>query len=420
MNTKLRKVKLGQLFSIKHGFAFKSEWYSSDGDYQLVTLGNFIDKGGFKNDLSKAKFYDGEFPKEYILNKGDLIIALTQQVEGLLGSTAIVPESNRYVLNQRVGLMRCKPSVDTAYINYLMRAQYIREQIERTAQGTKQRNTSPNKLYDVTAWVSEPQEQLQIGTFLSRIDDKIELNSKINAELEAMAKLVYDYWFVQFDFPNEDGKPYKSSGGKMVYNEELKREIPEGWEADKLHAIANVTTGKLDSNAEVENGEYHFYTCSVNPTRTDTYAFDDSVILIAGNNANGNFHVNRYSGKFNAYQRTYVVTAKAEKHLDYLYQVLSRQMKVYKNQGKGSQTKFLTLGMLTDIQVFKVKKGLMEMFCETVGPFYRKQVNIVQENQELASLRDWLLPMLMNGQVKVGEGKELLKAAEDGVGYGKS
>lgn len=260
-----------------------------------------------------------------------------------------------------------------------------------------------------------------VAKVLSDLDAKIDINNKINQELEAMAKTLYDYWFVQFDFPDANGKSYKSSGGEMVFNEELKREIPFGWEVADMLSLGNITTGRLDSNAEVEDGEYHFYTCAKTPSKTDSFAFDDSVILIAGNNAAGNFHVNRFTGKFNAYQRTYIITASDKKHLDYLYQVIKIQMKIYKTQGKGSQTKFLTIGMLNNISVFSPNANLMEEFSKKTIPMYKKQVNLMNENQKLSELRDWLLPMLMNGQVTVGEAEKEIEnlglVADSGEAY---
>lgn len=258
----------------------------------------------------------------------------------------------------------------------------------------------------------------KIAKVLSDLDAKIELNNKINTELETMAKTLYDYWFVQFDFPDAIGKPYKNSGGKMVWNLELKREIPEGWEIGELKDIANITTGKLDSNAEVSDGKYPFYTCASEPTKTDSFAFDDTVILIAGNNASGNFHINRYKGKFNAYQRTYITTAKNIIDLEYLYQVLKTETKLLKSQGKGSQTKFLTIGMLTGIKVFKGNSKTMRSFNDLTNPIFEQQVVVRKQNEELASLRDWLLPMLMNGQVSVGDVEEELgMVAEESVEY---
>jgi type I restriction enzyme S subunit len=176
------------------------------------------------------------------------------------------------------------------------------------------------------------------------------------------------------------------------------------------------------SNAEVLTGDYAFYTCASEPSRTDTFAYDDTVILVAGNNAAGNFHINRHKGKFNAYQRTYIFTSKHEYELEYLYQVLKTETVLLKSQGKGSQTKFLTIGMLTGINTF-TKTGIMENYDKIAKPIYEHQVVIKLQNQKLTELRDWLLPMLMNGQVKVTMEEEveteLLMAAEPKVGYGQ-
>jgi len=113
----------------------------------------------------------------------------------------------------------------------------------------------------------------------------------------------------------------------------------------------NIVTGKLDSNQLVENGEYPFFTCAEHPSRIDNFAFDDSAILIAGNNANGNFHVNRYSGKFNAYQRTYVLTAKDGYSLNYVYYALKLLLRLLKDRSHGSQTKFLTIDLLKSLEI---------------------------------------------------------------------
>jgi type I restriction enzyme, S subunit len=115
--------------------------------------------------------------------------------------------------------------------------------------------------------------------------------------------------------------------------------------------VCKITTGSLDSNAFVENGKYPFYTCAKEPTKINSYAFDDDVVLVAGNNAQGNFHVNRFKGKFNAYQRTYILTTKGEKSIDYIYYLLSLALKLLKDKSQGSQTKFLTIGILKDIHV---------------------------------------------------------------------
>lgn len=279
-----------------------------------------------------------------------------------------------------------------------------------------------NDLHEIIVPYLNPIYQRPIADFLFNIEKKIELNNRINAELEAMAKIIYDYWFVQFDFPvsplgemsaKGGQRGYKTSGGKMIWNDELKREIPEGWEVKQLCTVASITTGKLDSNAETVNGMYPFFTCAAEPIRTDTFSFNENAILIAGNNASGNFHINRYSGKFNAYQRTYIVTAKEKFNLEYLYQVLKIATKDFKQRGNGSQTKFLTIGMLNEIKVFD-ESSLIEKYNDIVSPLYERQVLLKSENQQLTELRDWLLPMLMNGQVKVKEAEEMLRLAAEG------
>ncbi|MBP7552859.1 MAG: restriction endonuclease subunit S [Spirochaetes bacterium] len=302
------------------------------------------------------------------------------------------------------------------YIYYAMFRDDFFNHMMKGKKGTKMPRGDKNQIMEFLVPDFKYPTQQRIAAVLSVLDAKIELNNRINAELEAMAKTLYDYWFVQFDFPfdfastplstgaqgkpDKNGKPYKSSGGKMIWNEELKREIPEGWEVAKLSNLVNITTGKLDSNAEVLGGKYPFFTCASEPATIDSYAFDDSVILVAGNNASGNFHINRYKGKFNAYQRTYVITAKDIEYLEYIYQVLIMETYLMKNRGNGSQTKFITLGMLTDIRVFSSISYVMNEFYKLTKSLFEEQMNYFLQNKTLSTLRDWLLPMLMNGQAK--------------------
>ena len=231
----MNRYKIGQLLTIKHGFPFKGEFFAQSGEYIILTPANFYEEGGFKYTIGKEKFYQGEFPKEYICKKDDLIVAMTQQAEGLLGSTALVPEDDKYLHNQRIGMITVNDKItDKNYVNYLFRTPFVRKQIRDTASGSKVKHTSPEKICEIEVYIPEIGVQKKIGSLLKALDSKIENNNKINAELELMAKTIYDYWFLQFEFPNEEGKPYKSSGGKMVWNEELKREIPEGWEVTTI------------------------------------------------------------------------------------------------------------------------------------------------------------------------------------------
>ncbi|MFM9785346.1 restriction endonuclease subunit S, partial [Streptomyces scabiei] len=128
--------------------------------------------------------------------------------------------------------------LDKSYMYHLISSAIIKNQLSKGAQQTKIRHTSPDKIKDCVAWIPDLNIQQKVGSFLDDIDLKIANNNAISKELESMAKTIYDYWFLQFEFPDKDGKPYKSNGGKMVWNDQLKQEIPEGWEVANLYRIA--------------------------------------------------------------------------------------------------------------------------------------------------------------------------------------
>ncbi|WP_051614284.1 restriction endonuclease subunit S [Acholeplasma equifetale] len=236
--------------------------------------------------------------------------------------------------------------------------------------------------------------QKKITTTLRTIDRNIENNKKIINELESMSKTLYDYWFLQFEFPNKEGKPYRTSGGKMVWNEELKREIPEGWEVKNAYEIADIKTGKEDANHATKNGKYPFFTCANDVLRCDDYKFDGNVILIAGN---GDFNVKHYNGKFNAYQRTYVITPHNDKYVGVFHLSCKQTVEKFIKGSNGSIVKFITL---RDIQNIKILDCKNDKLLEPFNVFLEKIDLLKKENQELSSLRDFLLPLLMNGQVK--------------------
>ena len=183
----MKKCRLGDLFSIQQGFAFKSEKYLTKGRYVLCTLGNISSDNNFKYDLSKANYYPDDFPKNFVLKEGDLIIPLTEQTFGLFGNTAFVPhtENFQFVLNQRVGKVIPKENVDKYYLHYLLSTDLVRNQIEATATGTSQRNTSPESIYDVIVWVPDYEKQKKIGKTLYDLERKINNNNAINNNLVA-------------------------------------------------------------------------------------------------------------------------------------------------------------------------------------------------------------------------------------------
>ena len=241
----------------------------------------------------------------------------------------------------------------------------------------------------------EISSQQKISRTLSTIDSKIELNNKINSELEKMAKLIYEYWFVQFDFPDENGKPYKSSGGKMVWNEKLKKDIPEKWKVKKVSDFLDVVTGKEDANFASEGGKYAYFTCGRKVLKCNDAVFSGKSVLIAGN---GSFDVKYYNGKFNAYQRVYVLKPRDEKFIGLIYRSVVRNISRFILGSQGSIVKFITKGDVENISILVPDN--LELLTQLNSVLDMNQRNDF-ESEQLVSLRDWLLPMLMNGQVKL-------------------
>lgn len=184
----------------------------------------------------------------------------------------------------------------------------------------------------------------------------------------------------------------------MVWNEELKREIPEEWEATTMSALTKVLTGKEDANFSTPKGAYKFFTCAQETILCDTPAFSGRAVLIAGN---GDFNVKHYTGSFNAYQRTYVLIPNEEKHYAIMYIAALRQIQAFKQGSNGSIIKFITKG---DVENIPIVLPNNDVLLNTFNLIIEKIEHCDNENDCLASMRDFLLPMLMNGQVKVKEG----------------
>ena len=274
--------------------------------------------------------------------------------------------------------------------------EYIKKEIQKSASGSIQDNINIDYLSKMRIKVPEKKYQDKIVELLSSLDKKILLNNQINQELKAMAKTLYDYWFVQFDFPDQNGNPYKSSGGKMVYNPDLKREIPEGWGVSKVGEL-QIATGKRDANFGTENGQYNFWTTANSPIKADEFSFEGKAILIAGN---GNFYVNFTEGKFEAYQRTYVIQSEDENMLIFMYMACLQSVEKLRKGSNGSIIKYITIGDVNNI-ASPYNKKVVDEFVRIYSPLINLISKNKRQNQELIQLRDWLLPMLINGQVRV-------------------
>ena len=222
----------------------------------------------------------------------------------------------------------------------------------------------------------------------------------INDNLEAMAKQLYDYWFVQFDFPNEEGKPYKSSGGAMVWNEKLKREIPQGWNDCKIKDFMRIFTGKKDVSKAMP-GNYKFFSCAPEPISSNEYLYDGYAVLVSGNGSYTG-RVGFYKGKFDLYQRTYACVLDEDEHnISFFYYTLRYLFQPIYSGGKhGSSIPYIVLGDLADFR-FALNETICTKFVDAAKPMFDEQLLRQKEIEVLTKQRDELLPLLMNGQASV-------------------
>jgi type I restriction enzyme S subunit len=163
---------LSDICTIKHGFAFKSEFFTASGDYVLLTPGNFYESGGYRDRGEKQKFYTGQIPQDYVLSEGDLLVAMTEQAAGLLGSSILVPESNKFLHNQRLGLVVKKPDIPwlNEFFFHVFNTKFVRKEIHDSATGVKVRHTSPTKMGDVlVSFPTSIEEQTSIVQTLEKL-----------------------------------------------------------------------------------------------------------------------------------------------------------------------------------------------------------------------------------------------------------
>jgi type I restriction enzyme S subunit len=247
--------------------------------------------------------------------------------------------------------------------------------------------------------------QNRIADVWENYDQKIALNRAINDNLEAMAKQLYDYWFVQFDFPNEEGKPYKSSGGKMVWNDKLKREIPENWGDCKLRYFINLFDSMRiplsSKDRERRKGNYPYYGATGIMDYVNDYIFDGDYILLAEDgstsDANGFPIVQYIWGKNWVNNHAHIILPKRELHKMFTYQMLknipAKKIETGSIQKKISQENLCGYNMLFP------EIHLLEQYEAIIIPLWERRKKNIEEIEALIKQRDELLPLLMNGQV---------------------
>ena len=360
--------------------------------------------------------------KRAIPEESDIIISR----EAPMGVVGIIPEGFQCCLGQRLVLLKIdKSKCIPTYLLYSLMSEYVQLQIRRINRtGSIVSNLNISSLKELKILLHNFEEQSKIANILSAIDDKIQINNQINQELEAMAKILYDYWFVQFDFPDQNGKPYKSSGGKMIYNPELKREIPEGWGVEKLDDLGTIVGGSTPTksisdnftkggegyswitpndlsnnkgNKFIKNGEIDVTVRGLKDASLKLYP--EGTVLMSSRAPVGYLAIATKELTTNQGFKSFIPDKEYDKN--YIYYTLQNCLKVIEQNASGSTFKEISATVLKDITIIQPNLDIVKKFEEKVSSINSYIKGNEEQNQELTQLRDWLLPMLMNGQVKV-------------------
>ena len=417
----LKKYKLADIAKIEISGVDKK---IMDGETH-VRLCNFVDVYyNWAITKEKAKSFMVASAKQAEIDKcsiGKGMVAITKDSEtrdDIGVATYIADNFENVVLGYHCALIAPNSAiVDGKYLNAFMHTCYIQKYFENNASGSGQRYTLSNDtIGNIPVLLPSIEEQHIIGKVLADIDRKIELNKQINDNLEAMAKQLYDYWFVQFDFPNEEGKPYKSSGGAMVWNENLKREIPQGWVVEKMDKCTNVLLGGTpDTNDNslwgngynwLNSGEVAEFPILKSEKNITPKGLEKSATVLAPKGSvtlSITRHLRPSILCIDACINQSVVAILENDKIskEYIYPLLNRDIPRLMSLRTGAQQPHINKETVEAINVVLPPANIMGAYINKAESIYNAIFNNAKEVEELTKQRDELLPLLMNGQATV-------------------
>lgn len=384
-----KEYKLGDIVNLVIDYRGKTplklggSW--SQNGYRALSAKN-IKTGAIVNEDS-IRFVDEELYRRWMkdeVQRGDVFVTS----EAPFGQIYYWNSDEKIVLSQRLFCLRLSEEVCSKFVYYYMTTNTFQAELDGRATGTTVIGLRQPELLKCNINLPSLAEQQRIASILSSLDDKIEVNRRINDNLEQQAQALFKSWFVDFE-PFRD-QPFVESELGM---------IPEGWRVYCLSDFLPVITGKKDVNV-AKGGPYPFFSCSQDFGWTDNYSFEGCAILIAGN---GDFNVKMYSGKFEAYQRTYVLIPYNPNYTAWLYYAVKYHLNYITSAARGSVIKFITKGNLADF-MFPAPSNLEKLKIIEAFDCIRINISSIEkESRRLAQLRDTLLPRLMSGELKVDE-----------------
>lgn len=400
---------LGDWLRVEHGFGFKGEHFVENGRYVVLTPGNFHESGGFRARPGKDRYYAAAFPERYLLSKGDLIVAMTEQGEGLLGSAALIPESSMYLHNQRLGLVKERAEVaDRRFLYYLLNSLSVRQQIRNSSSGTKVRHTSPERIYGVKVRVPLKDIQKKIAAILSAYDDLIENNRRRIALLEKMAEEIYREWFVRLRFPGYQQAKFEKG-------------LPVGWHLVKLENAFEYHGGgtpSKDVSRFWNDGTVNWFTPSditaaegmfleqsgeqcteEGLSASSARLFPAYAVMMTSRATIGAIGINLTPACTN---QGFITCIPNESYpLPYLYHWLKLSKPHFELLSGGATFAELTKGTFKRIEILTPPKEIVTAFAQRVNPLFSAVKSYLKTNTKLKQTRDMLLPRLISGKLLV-------------------
>ena len=417
---KLKKYALSSLYDMSSGISSTKEQAGHGSPF--VSFSTVFNNYFLPDDLPDLMDTSAKEQEIYSIKKGDTLITRTSETIDELAMSCVATKD--YPGATFSGFTkRLRPKTQgIAYYKYMafyLRSAWFRKAVTNNAFMTLRASFNEDIFSFLNVYLPDYDVQVRIGDFLYSIEQKMDVNKRIGVELEDMAKTLYDYWFTQFDFPNEEGKPYRSSGGVMEWNQQLKREIPKGWVAKSISSLCDILSGYSFSSATYsDKGKYKLITIkNVQDTGINLdvdnhieclpenipefckLSYGDILMSLTGNVGRVGI---MYTKNCLLNQRVALIRPKQSYLSGYLYILFrSAQMRtLMENIATGTSQKNLSPVDTGKILIPYDEKNV-DRFCDTINVIIDKITFCQKENHELTELRDWLLPMLMNGQATV-------------------
>lgn len=379
--------------------------YSDTGEYYFIN-GNNLNDGRIYITDDTLKIDVSEYLRiKRPLNEDTLLMS----INGTLGKIALF-RGEKIALGKSACFLNATSTINRDFIRWVLSTTAFRQYMMQVAHGSTIKNLAPSQIAEYE--FQDVQDKEHVVHLLNSLDNKIDLNNRISAELEAMAKTLYDYWFVQFDFPDENGKPYRTSDGAMEWCQELVREVPKGWKVGNLYDIADYINGLACQNFRPAEGEESLPVIKIKEMHDgitldtervsaripEKNIINDGDILFSWSATLEAMYWTGGKGGLN--QHIFKVVPKAPYQKEFVYNQLSSYIINFVKMAEARKTTMghITSDHLQQSRIVLPPVPVLRQFHDEVSAQHQMIIKCRKENRELEKLRDWLLPMLMNGQ----------------------